>query len=147
MEHKTAWDDIPSLEGLDVDWDYEPDSPLGKRADVRLSGEDIDRLFAGSRVAVVVATSRATWSGQLLDLSVGGIGVSLPEMLAIDQPVKVGFFLGRVKIVAKAIARHCRPSGKKFTVGLMFVALDEPYAEQIRQLYVSKMFRYHLGES
>jgi hypothetical protein len=147
MEHKTAWDDIPSLEGLDVDWDYEPDSPLGKRAHVRLSEKDIDRLFAGSQVAVVVASSRATWSGQLLDLSVGGIAVSLPEMLAIDQPVKVGFFLGKVKIIAKAITRHCRPSGKKFTVGLMFVALDDQYAEQIKQLYVSKMFRYHLGES
>ena len=27
-----AWEDIPSLENLEVDWDFEPENALGKRA-------------------------------------------------------------------------------------------------------------------
>jgi len=45
MEKKTSWDDIPSLEGIGVDWEYKPVTTLGKRGFVRLNSEEIHVLF------------------------------------------------------------------------------------------------------
>ena len=40
MEKKVSWDDIPSIDGLGIDWEYKPETILDKRAFVRLDMGD-----------------------------------------------------------------------------------------------------------
>ena len=39
MHKKQSWEDIPSLDGLEIDWDFKVESPMGKRAHSRLTIE------------------------------------------------------------------------------------------------------------
>ena len=40
-KEKQGWDNIPSLEGLSVDWEYEPENAMGKRAKDRMVAKDL----------------------------------------------------------------------------------------------------------
>jgi hypothetical protein len=44
-KEKVNWDDIPSLDGLEVDWQFEPENPLGKRAKVRIANSELYPLL------------------------------------------------------------------------------------------------------
>ena len=139
MEKKKNWDDIPSLEGLDVDWEYKPVSPLGKRAFVRIKMENISTMFEAREILVKIATSEKTYTGRLLDISEGGLSLCLPALLEINRPVKVGFFLGTMKIISKAQVRHAQKNGDGYTTGVKFVDLNEEVAQYIRGLYASQI--------
>ena len=45
MEKKISWDSIPSLEGLEVDWEYNARDNADKRACARLNLKDMGALF------------------------------------------------------------------------------------------------------
>ncbi len=136
---KKSWDTIPSLQGLDVDWEYKPASPLGKRAFIRLKETDIFALFETREIFVKIATSENSYTGRLLDISEGGISVCLATLLEENSPVKVGFFLGTMKIISKAVVRHTQKKGAMYTTGFKFIDLNKECGEYIRGLYASKV--------
>jgi len=142
MEKKTSWDDIPSLDGLSVEWEYKPETALGKRAFVRLNTEDIVGLFAVKEIFVKIATAQQTHTGRLLDISKGGLSLRLPVFLEENLPVKVGFFLGTVKVISKATIRHTRKVDTQYTTGIEFVDLNKESAEFIGGLYASKILHH-----
>lgn len=144
MEKKTNWDAIPSLDGLKVDWEYTPDNPLGKRSFVRMNAEEIVGMFEVKEILVKIATANSTHTGRLLDISKGGIALSLPVSLAAEQPIKLGFFLGSKKIISRAIVKHVNKLEEdgSFLTGVQFVDLDQETAQYIAGLYASKILRH-----
>ena len=44
-EELKSWDEIPSLDDLKVDWDYQPENPNGKRDSKRLTDKELIQLF------------------------------------------------------------------------------------------------------
>ena len=144
MEKKTSWDDIPSLEGVGVEWEYKAENSMGKRAYVRINADDLTCLFEVIEVFVKIATTKHTYTGRLLDISKGGISLHMPVVLEENVPIKVGFFLGTVKVISKALVRNTRKTDDpdKYITGIQFVDLNEDIAEYIAGLYASKML-YH----
>lgn len=143
MEKKTtSWDDIPSLEGLGVEWEYKPETSLGKRAFVRINVDDLTGLFEVKAIFVKIATTQNTYTGRLLDVSKAGLSLSLPVRLEVNQPIKVGFILGKEKIIAKASVRHVRAADGLFATGIQFVDLNEESAQYLGGLYASKILHH-----
>lgn len=142
MEKKVDWDAIPSLEGLEIDWEYSARKGGDKRAYVRLNIEDIGQLFEAREIAVKVATVQQMHSGALLDISTGGVAVHLAVALEADQHVKVGFLLGATRVIAKGQVRHVQRLGRGYKIGIQFVDLDPACREFIGGLYASKVFRH-----
>lgn len=140
-KEKSKWDDIPSLNGLGVDWEYEPENPLGKRAWARIANNDLTSLFAVKNIPVKVVSTNFDKTGRLLDISKSGMAVILPSRLDEAQRVKIGFFLGKQKVVSKALVRNISPVEGKFRVGLEFVDLDKDCAAYIVGLGAAKAFK------
>lgn len=136
---KKSWDDIPSLQGLDVDWEYKPASSLGKRTFIRMKVDDISALFETREIFVKIATSENIYTGRILDISEGGISLCLDALLEENRPVKVGFFLGTMKIISKAMVRHTQKKGTMYTTGIKFIDLNQECAEYIGGIYASKV--------
>ena len=76
-EKKKDWDEIPSLEGLQMDWDYSGNDSLGNRRFERLTYGDVTEIFEVKAVPVRVATPEFTIDGTLSDISGGGVAVIL----------------------------------------------------------------------
>lgn len=142
MEKKTSWDDIPSLEGVGVEWEFKPENTLGKRSVVRINAEDISGLFEVKEIFVKIATAKETHTGRLLDVSKGGLSLSLPVSLEENLPIKVGFFLGTMKIISKALVRHVYKIGEQYATGIQFVDLNVESAEYLAGLYASKILHH-----
>jgi len=142
MDKKNRWDDIPSLEGIGVDWEYKPVTTLGKRRFVRLDSEEIHVLFEMKDIFVKVSTVKETYTCHLLDINKGGLSLILPVLLEVNQPIKVGFLLGRMKILSKALVKHITKIEEQYATGIEFVDLNSEAAEYINQLYASLVMRY-----
>lgn len=142
MEKKTSWDDIPSLDGLGVEWEYKPENALGKRAYTRINAEDLVELLAAKKILVKVATAQNSYTGLLLDISKGGVSLNLPVLLDNNLPVMVGFFLGSVKVISKALILHTRKEGALYTTGIQFIDLNNESADFIGGLYASKILHH-----
>ena len=140
--NKPSWDDIPSLEGIGVEWEYTPETPLGKRSHVRSNADEISGLFAAKEILVKIATPKETHTGRLLDISKGGLSVRLSVLLEVNLPIKVGFILGKRRIISKAVVRHTRITGERYTTGIQFVDIDAESAEYINGLHASKILRH-----
>lgn len=141
MEKKVNWDAIPSLEGLEIDWEYSTRKGVDKRAYVRLNLDDIGQLFEAREVAVKVATVQQMHNGSLLDISTGGVAVQLAVALEVNQPVKVGFLLGAMRITAKGKVRHIQQLRNSYKIGIQFLDMDTASRDFIGGLYASKIFR------
>lgn len=139
MERIFDWDDIPSLDDVKVDLQFKPIEPLGSRAIFRIEKEEIPKMFAASTILVKIATVDHIHTGHLLDISVGGLSVNLSAALEAGLPVKVGFYLGTVKIIAKALVRYSHKIGGHYSTGVKFVDLDSEAAGYINGLYASLM--------
>nr|WP_321466592.1 PilZ domain-containing protein [uncultured Desulfobulbus sp.] len=143
MERK-GWSDIPTLEGLEMDWDYCPDCRDGKRLHKRLSKLDVSHLYGTDRVDVKMASVAATYDATLRDLSEGGLGVRLHKPLDEFQNLKVGLVLGDTKIIASAQVRHVRSSKTGYIAGLQFINLEPSIRKFIAGMYTSKVLRHGL---
>ncbi len=137
-EKKKSWDDIPSLGDGGVDWDFAPENPLGKRKYVRMNEVDLTSMFEEKMVKVKLITKKHNIVGSLCDVGEGGVGLKVKGEFAINQYVKIGFFLGRQKIISRAIVKQSRRLGNNYRIGLQFVDLREEYREFIAGLYASK---------
>jgi c-di-GMP-binding flagellar brake protein YcgR len=139
MGVRMSWKDIPSLEGLVVDWDYAPESQQDQRAHVRLDMQVMTRLIEAREIAVKLATSKQTYDGKLVDISEGGLALCLAVQLPVDLPVRVGLVLGNAKIVSRAQVRYVKPGKAACIVGLQFVDLPQDAARYISGLYAAKV--------
>lgn len=134
-----SWDDIPSLDNLEVDWDYQPVSPLGKRGSVRLLHKELRKLLGVENISVRVVTEKMGITGQLVDVSTTGVAILLDVPLTVSLPVKVGFFLGSQKVVVRALVKNSSTSGSVQRVGLEFVNLNEKASSFIISLVSSRI--------
>jgi len=139
-DKKQNWDDLPSLEGLSVDWEYEAENPLGKRATVRLVSTELHELLGKKAIAVKVVAKGFEETGRLLDLSSGGIAVLLKTELLEGKPVKMGLFLGKEKIICKALVRSSVSVELGYRTGLEFVELPESNGNYISGLVSSRSY-------
>ena len=142
MKRTVSWDDIPSLDGVGVDWTYKPQTTLDKRAFIRLDLHAISQLMAVGTIVVRLATVKQTYEGTLADISQGGLAMHLPTELAINQQVKVGLFLGKEKIISRGVVRHVKPEINRSLIGIQFVDLARESVEYIAGLYAAKVL-YH----
>ncbi len=125
-KEKTNWDSIPSLEGLKVDWEYEPENALGKRVRDRMAAKELHVLFGVKNIPIKVVSKKYDEKGYLLDISNGGGAILLNKGLAEGQLVKIGFFLGKQKIVERAVVRNIvLTKTGKYRTGIEFVELSE----------------------
>jgi len=139
---KKSWDDIPSLEGLGMDWDYSPNTASNKRSSVRMPANSLAKLFESKEILARLAAEGQSYTGRVVDVSEGGMAVAIPVALAADLVVSVGFFLGQRKIIAKARIRHVRQTDESFVTGLAFLHLDKAHAEFIRELYAAQVLSH-----
>jgi len=138
-EKKSNWDDIPSLEGLEMDWDYDGDGAHAKRRFERLTFGDMTDIFEVKAVPVRIATEGFTLDGTLNDLSGGGIAVTLKKPVDVGQSARIGFFMGRRKILSRAVVRQVAPVAGGYRVGFQFEDLKEDDSTYINGLYASKV--------
>ncbi len=138
---KSSWDDIPSLDGLEVDWEYEPENPLGRRAWARMANKDLFFLFSVKGIPVKVVSKNYDKTGHLLDISRKGLAVLLPARLHREQPVKIGLFLGNKKVTSRALVRNTSEVEGKYRTGLEFVDLEKNLEDYIVGLSAAKGFQ------
>lgn len=141
---KKKWDDIPSLQGLEMDWEYRPDNPNGKRIYARMDEKALASLFDGQRIQVKVATQEITLTGSLHDICEGGLAVRLDRRLAENQAIRVGLFLGAEKIISGAVVKHVQSRGHAYTTGVKFIGLGRSEQKHISSLYASKVLKHAL---
>lgn len=135
---KISWHDIPSLENLEVDWGYTPENPLGKRAWVRLSNNDLYRLLDADYIPVKIVAKTFNDKGNLLDISPHGIAILVDRAMKVGELLNVGFFLGKYKVTAKAVVRNSNCFENNYRVGIEFIALQEEHAAFIIGIISSK---------
>jgi hypothetical protein len=138
-EKKKDWDEIPSLEGLQMDWDYTGNDTLGNRRFERLTFGDVTQIFEVKAVPVRVATQEFTVDGTMSDISGGGAAIILKRSLEAGQEAKIGFFLGRRKIVSRVVVRQKAEVNNGFRIGFEFKGIAEEDAAYINGLYASKV--------
>ncbi len=139
---KSGWDNIPSLEGLEVDWDFKSESPTGNRAFSRLTIDDLSQLYREKNIPVKLVTEKEQSTAFLIDLSQGGI--SLRAKLSgteNSQLVKMGFILGEQKVISRGRIEHIRTENEWTILGIEFVGLAGENQDFIAQLYSSVKFK------
>lgn len=141
---KSGWDHIPSLKGLEVDWQYEVENPLGKRAWVRIVSAQFYTLLGVKNIPVKIVSKTFQETGQLLDVSKGGFSVQLKTKLTVGQLLKVGFFIGKQKVISRAVVRYITDLDERFKAGVEFVELDEATKEYIAGLVAAKVFQQQI---
>ena len=138
-EKKKDWDEIPSLEGLQMDWDYSGNDSLGNRRFERLTYGDVTEIFEVKAVPVRVATPEFTIDGTLSDISGGGVAVILKKSIEAGRQAKIGFFLGRRKIISRVVVRQSAEIQNGFRIGFEFKDIPEEDSTYINGLYATKM--------
>jgi hypothetical protein len=138
---KVNWDDIPSLEGLEVDWQFEPENPLGRREWVRIVKNDLHPLLEVKNIPVKVVSRNFDEKGYLIDIAKNGMAVLLKTQLVVNQQVKIGFFLGKHKVLSRAVIRNIFDEKGRFRTGMEFVDLNKEYESFIVGLISSKGYK------
>ncbi len=118
-EKKASWDDIPSLDDLKVDWEFEPENPLGKRAHERMIATELHSVLEVKNIPVKVVANDFEGKGYLADLTPAGLAVKLDSRLEKEKPLMVGFFLGQQKIVSKVKVKNVQETDGKYKIGMV----------------------------
>lgn len=139
---KMSWDEIPTLENLQVDWDYEPENPLGKRSSARLLKKDLQEMFEVDCVPVKIVSEKFDKKSYLIDISTKGLAVFLDTKIQTGMLIKLGFFLGKHKIISRGIVRNNSRIESDYRIGIEFLNLDQKYVSFITSLNSSKI--HHL---
>lgn len=143
-EEKSNWNDIPSLDALEIDWEYEPTNPEGKRAYARLTIDDLLPLTEGKKdIPVRIVTERNEFTALLVDVSQGGLRVKAKSPdLKNSQLVKVGLILGRRELISKGRVKYISDENEFILIGIEFVGLSEDINGYLAVLYSSVKLRY-----
>jgi len=137
----SKWDKIPSIPNLSVDWDYEPETSLGKRLWKRLMQKELQCLLGTTSTPVKMILADTEIKGRLVDISQKGLGVLLEDGLPVGKSGRVGFRLGKETIVSQAVTKNSRRLPVNHRVGLEFVELNNKMEEYIAQLVSSDSYR------
>lgn len=141
-EEKPDWKNIPSLDGLEIEWGYEPENKVGKRAHTRLTLKDLTFLFKKKDIPVKLVTEKAQCTAYLVDVSQGGICLRAKvKDLKDSQLVKIGFLLGNQKVISKGRIKHIQKESDWEILGIEFVGLTGDSHEYIAGLYSSLKIR------
>lgn len=143
-KEKSAWDQIPSLEGLEVDWQYAPENPLGKRSWLRMADKELLEILGVKRIPVKIVSKNFEETGILLDVSQGGCSVVLRARLTEGQMLKLGFMLGKEKVISKAMVKNVASRAGGFRTGVAFVELEKAMQDFIGGLMSSKVLQKSL---
>lgn len=135
------WDDIPSVDGLSVDWEYVPVNPLGKRVWPRIPKASLCNLLSVRSLPVNLVSVKHEKFGELIDVSPKGIAVELTAQLTVGERMKISFFLGRKKVVAHTLVRNVQGLNKKIRVGLEFMDLKKETGRFIAGLGAARYYR------
>ncbi len=135
---KITWDDIPSVEGLEVDWDFEPETSLGKRAWVRMPKSDLLPLLDMKSLPVQIVTKNFEGKGTLVDIAQRGLAVLLDTKLAVSEQVKIGLFLGKQKIMSRAVIRNVGDDRGRHRIGMEFMDIKKEYESFIAGIIATK---------
>jgi hypothetical protein len=135
---KITWDDIPSVEGLEVDWNFEPESSLGKRTWARMAKSDLLPLLNMKTMPVQVVAKNFEGKGALVDIAQRGMAVLLDTKLAVSEQVKIGLFLGRQKIMSRAVIRNVGDARGGHRIGMEFMDIKKEYESFITGLIATK---------
>ena len=142
----TGWNEVPSLQGLEVDWQFEPENPLGKRVWPRIPGNDLHEIFnfknasARESIPVKVVAKGFEETGYLMDIGQGGIAVLMDTKLNQGQLLRVGLFLGKYKLIAQVVTRNVRNVDFRFVCGMEFFELDKESKDYIAGIVSSQMW-------
>ena len=136
----SQWDKIPSIPNISVDWDYEPETSLGKRLWKRLVQHDLQSLLGTSSTPVKMITADTEVKGRLVDISQKGLGILLEDGLSVGKSGKVGFRLGKETIVSKAVTKNSHRLAVNHRVGLEFVGLNSRMEDYIAELVSSDSY-------
>ena len=132
------WDDIPSLDDLKVDWNFEPENPMGKRSYARLTSEDLCQLLDVVNIPVRLVTEQRQTNALLLNISQGGVSLLTKSGEYTDaQLVRMGFFLGKQKVITKGRIRNIRQEKRGIILGIEFVGLPDTSHDFISGMYAS----------
>lgn len=137
-DKKKSWDDIPSLDGLKVDREYKVDTPFGKRKFERMTAGDMTSILEVKTIRAKVVTGKHTVDGQLSDICAEGMALILKNDLSVNQYVKIGFFLGKQKIISKAVVKQSVPVQNNYKIGFQFHDINEEDSKYINSLYAAK---------
>jgi hypothetical protein len=139
--NKASWADIPSLGDLQIDWDYEPENPLGKRSSTRLLKIDLQDMLEVDHVPVKIVSDKFDKKSSLIDISTTGLAVQLNVKFKVGTLLRLGFFLGRRKIISKGIIRNSSGIEGDYRTGIEFLNLEKEHASFITCLNSSKIYR------
>ncbi len=104
---------------------------IEKRFHFRTGEDDVCELFDISKILVKISTGESAIAGYLYDIGEGGIAVCMPTRFAVDSIIRVTFLLGRKIITSRAMARHFTKIGDQYVAGIVFIELENEYAEYI----------------
>jgi hypothetical protein len=138
---KVRWDEIPAIEGLAVDWRYQPERPLGRRVWQRIADKELFYILGSKRIPVKVVTNTFQETGVLVDIAPGGMAVLLKTKLAEGQKLKVGMFLGKQTVISKGVIRNVRRLDGCHGTGIEFLDLEKDTKKYIAGMVSSKVFR------
>jgi len=136
-QKKSSWDDLPSIEGLEIDWNYEPENPLGKRADFRITGKELSLLLEEKLgIQVKMVTEFGQFLAELINVSKGGISLKTkPAKFKELQLAKIGFRLGSRPLIARGRIKYIRENKDSVLLGIEFVGLPEDDGKFIAGFY------------
>lgn len=132
------WDDIPSLDDLEIDWNYTSAGANGNRSHKRMSRKELTSLFGTANIPVRAVTEKECNVGTLLDICEGGLAIILDAELTKNQMIKIGLFLGRKEIISHAIVRHVDHNNKPCRIGMQFEHLSRENTEYLAGMYRAK---------
>ena len=122
----------------EIDWGYEPENSMGNRAYPRLTIQDLSLLFRKKNIAVKLVTESNQCIAYLIDVSQGGVCIKAKiSDLSESQLVKLGFFLGKQKLISKGRVKYVRKEKDWSNCGIEFVGLSDVYDEYLAGLYTS----------
>ncbi|MBE0582942.1 MAG: PilZ domain-containing protein [Desulfofustis sp.] len=139
---KNDWEDPSSLVGLKIEWDYEPETPHGKRKVARISKKELSKLLTSDKVLVKIHAQGVAATGSLEDISETGFAVLLYKRLTEGLPVRAGFFLGPRKILASATVRNVTNLDGRYRIGMEFIGLGDNDVAFLMGLLSSTVLRY-----
>ena len=100
--------------------------------------QDLSLLFRKKDIPVKLVTERHQCIASLVDVSQGGVCLKakLPD-LGESELVKLGFFLGKQKLISKGRVKHVRKEKDWNICGIEFVGLSDDNHDYLAGLYTS----------
>lgn len=122
-----------------IDWNFTPEKD--KRKWGRLTSRYIKKFYFNSSLEVYFHTRNLYYSGLVLDISAGGMLVSLTQLIETD-PSKISFMVGKNKVITLASIQRKKVVDNGYEYGLMFIDIKSGDQELLNDLYVNKILQF-----